>query len=136
MDLKLQSVNKLKLLTWWKWELKIQKKLKLFKEKLHRFLQEVPILMLKRNNRVLILILNMFYLFIRKMTLLILDIVILNCQLWNSLLDNFKMTLLIKDLELYNCKQGLLKLFVYQASIKSMILSIYCKIQTYLLQLH
>lgn len=136
MDLKLQSVNKLKLLTWWKWELKIQKKLKLFKEKLHRFLQEVPILMLKRNNRVLILILNMFYLFIRKMTLLILDIVILNCQLWNSLLDNFKMTLLIKDLELYNCKQGLLKLYVYQALIKSMILSIYCKIQTYLLQLH
>jgi hypothetical protein len=136
MDLKLQSVNKLKLVTWWKRELKIQKKLKLFKEKLHRFLQEVPILMLKRNNRVLILILNMFYLFIRKMNLLILDIVILNCQLWNSLLDNFKMTLLIKDLELYNCKQGLLKLFVYQASIKSMILSIYCKIQTYLLQLH
>ena len=136
MDLKLQSVNKLKLVTWWKRELKIQKKLKLFKEKLHRFLQEVPILMLKRNNRVLILILNMFYLFIRKMNLLILDIVILNCQLWNSLLDNFKMTLLIKDLELYNCKQGLLKLYVYQALIKSMILSIYCKIQTYLLQLH
>ena len=136
MDLKLQSVNKLKLVTWWKRELKIQKKLKLFKEKLHRFLQEVPILMLKRNNRVLILILNMFYLFIRKMTLLILDIVILNCQLWNSLLDNFKMTLLIKDLELYNCKQGLLKLYVYQALIKSMILLIYCKIQAYLLQLH